>query len=276
MAGMPAPPSSPRSHFRPALRVPEITAFFWIIKALSTAMGESTSDFLVHTIDPVVAVAGGFVAFCVALALQFSMRRYMAWTYWLAVVMVGVFGTMAADVLHVRFGVAYAVSSVLYGVVLAAVFVAWDRTERTLSIHTINTARREAFYWAAVVSTFAMGTAVGDLTATTFHLGYFGSMALFAGIICIPAIGYRFFHWNAIFSFWFAYVVTRPLGASFADALGKPKSLGGLGIGDGKVTLILTGLIVILVAYLAKTRIDVQGDRRTVPAGRDPGPEIPG
>jgi len=108
------------------------------------------------------------------------------------------------------------------------------------------------------------------------HLGYFGSMALFAGIICIPAVGYRFFHWNAIFSFWFAYVVTRPLGASFADALGKPKSLGGLGIGDGKVTLILTGLIVILVAYLAKTRIDVEGDRRAVPAGRDRGSGIPG
>jgi uncharacterized membrane-anchored protein len=257
---MPGSTRRPPAHSRLALRVPEITAFFWIIKALSTAMGESTSDFLVHTIDPVVAVFGGFVAFCVALAVQFSMRRYLAWTYWFAVVMVGVFGTMAADVLHVKFKVPYIVTSVLYGVVLAAVFFTWDRTERTLSIHTINTARREAFYWAAVVSTFAMGTAVGDLTANTLHLGYFWSMALFAGLICIPALGYRFFHWNAIFAFWFAYVVTRPLGASFADALGKPKDLGGLGVGDGKVALLLTALIVVLVAYLAITRIDVQRD----------------
>jgi uncharacterized membrane-anchored protein len=250
------------AHLKLARRVPEITAFFWIIKALSTAMGESTSDFLVHTIDPVVAVLGGFVAFCGALALQFSMRRYLAWTYWFAVVMVGVFGTMAADVLHVKFGVPYIVSSVLYGAILAAVFISWDRTERTLSIHTINTARREGFYWAAVVSTFAMGTAVGDLTATTLGLGYFWSMALFAGIICIPALGYRFFKWNSVFAFWFAYVVTRPLGASFADALGKPKNLGGLGIGDGKVTLLLTALIAILVAYLAVTRIDVPDESR--------------
>jgi uncharacterized membrane-anchored protein len=260
------------AHARLALRVPEITAFFWIIKALSTAMGESTSDFLVHTIDPVVAVLGGFVAFCVALALQFSMRRYMAWTYWFAVVMVGVFGTMAADVLHVKFKVPYVVTSVLYGAILAAVFISWDRTERTLSIHTINTARREAFYWAAVVSTFAMGTAVGDLTANTLRLGYFWSMALFAGLICIPAIGYRFFKWNAIFAFWFAYVVTRPLGASFADALGKPKNLGGLGIGDGKVALILSALIVILVAYLAITRIDVQDRSRASIGGPAPEP----
>src|SRR3984893_502167 len=128
--------------------------------------------------------------------------------------MVGVFGTMCADVLHVGFGVPYIASSVLYGVALVAVFVAWQRTERTLSIHTIDTPRREAFYWAAVVATFAMGTALGDLTASTLHLGYGISMGLFAGVILIPAIGFRWFGWNAIFTFWFAYVVTRPLGAS--------------------------------------------------------------
>ena len=186
--------------------------------------------------NPVAAVGLGFVGFLVALAVQFSRRRYIAWTYWFAVVMVGVFGTMAADVLHVGFGVPYIASTVLYAVVLAAVFVTWQKTEHTLSIHTIDTPRREAFYWAAVVATFAMGTALGDLTATTFGLGYFFSMVLFAGVILVPAVGFRWVHWNTIFTFWFAYVVTRPLGASFADWLGKPKSVGGLGWGAGRVS----------------------------------------
>jgi uncharacterized membrane-anchored protein len=253
---------------RAALRVPEITVYFWVIKGMSTALGESTSDYLVHRIHPVPAVGLGFVGFVVALALQFSMRRYMAWSYWFAVVMVGVFGTMCADVLHVGFHVPYIASSLLYAVLLAAVFVAWQRTERTLSIHSVDTARREAFYWAAVVGTFAMGTAVGDLTAVTFHLGYFRSLVLFAAIILIPAIGYRWLGWNSIFSFWFAYVITRPLGASFADWMGKPASLSGLGWGDGKVSLVLATLIACLVAYLAVTRRDVQ---RPVLAARAPG-----
>ena len=243
---------------RGALRVPEITVYFWVIKALSTAMGESTSDYLVHAIDPVIAVMLGFAGFLVALALQFSMRRYVAWTYWLAVVAVGVFGTMAADVLHVGFGVPYAVSSIFYAVMLVAVFETWHQTERTLSIHSVNTPRREAFYWAAVVATFAMGTALGDLTSITLHLGYFRSALLFAAVIAIPAIGYWRFGWNAIFSFWFAYVATRPLGASVADWLGKAKSAGGLGLGDGRVALALTFAIFVLVAFLAITHADVQ------------------
>ena len=243
---------------RGARRVPEITAYFWVIKSLSTAMGEATSDSLVHTLHPIPAVSLGFLGFVVALALQFSMRRYLAWTYWLAVVMVGVFGTMAADVLHVGFGVPYLVSSALYGVVLAAVFVGWQKTEKTLSIHSVDTPRREAFYWAAVVATFAMGTAIGDLMAVTLHLGYLNSGLLFAALIAVPAVGYRWFHWNAIFSFWFAYVVTRPLGASFADWMGKPQSVGGLGWGAGTVAIALTIVIFGLVAFLAITRADVQ------------------
>ena len=243
---------------RGALRVPEITAYFWAIKALSTAMGESTSDYLVHAMDPKVAVVLGFIGFVAALALQFRVGRYVAWTYWLAVVGVGVFGTMAADVLHVGFGVPYIASSLLYAVVLAAVFISWYRVEGTLSIHTVDTPRREVFYWAAVVATFAMGTAVGDLTATTFGLGYFASGLLFAAIIAVPAFGYFRLRWNAIFCFWFAYVATRPLGASFADWMGKPKSVGGLGLGDGPVALALTAVIFCLVAFLAITRRDVQ------------------
>ncbi len=242
----------------PRLRVPEIAAMFWVIKSLTTAMGESTSDYLVHTLHPVPAVLIGLLGFLVALPLQFAMRRYVAWTYWFAVAMVGVFGTMAADVLHVGFGVPYAVSTALCAAALTVVFVTWQRTEGTLSIHSINTTRREAFYWATVVSTFALGTAAGDLTATTLGLGYFGSMVLFALVMVIPIVGYRRFRWSPVLSFWFAYVVTRPVGASFADWLGKPVSSGGLGLGAGRVALALSLAIVGCVTYLAVTRQDVQ------------------
>jgi len=241
-----------------ALRVPEITVAFWVVKGASTAMGEATSDYLVHAMAPALAVLLGFAGFVVALFLQFRMARYLAWTYWFAVVMVGTFGTMAADVLHVGLGVPYVASTVFYAIVLAAVFTAWQRTERTLSIHTVDTPRREAFYWAAVVATFAMGTALGDFTAYTLHLGYFVSALIFALVITVPAVGFRFFGWNAIFSFWFAYVITRPLGASIADALGKPKGSGGLGLGAGPVALAFGVLILGMVAYLARARTDVQ------------------
>ena len=243
---------------RGALSVPQITAYFWAVKGLSTAMGEATSDALVHSMPPVMAVLLGFTGFLVALALQFRMARYMAWTYWFAVVMVGVFGTMAADVVHVALGVAYPVSTTFYAVVLIAVFATWRYVEGTLSIHTVDSARREAFYWAAVVATFAMGTALGDFTAYTLGLGYFPSAGLFAAIIVVPAIGYRWLRWNAVFCFWFAYVATRPLGASIADGLGKPKPLTGLGLGDGLVAVAFAGVIAAVVAYLAVSKADVQ------------------
>jgi uncharacterized membrane-anchored protein len=248
--------------------VPEVTFYFWMIKALSTAMGESTSDYLVHVMPPVAAVGLGFAAFCAAMAVQFSRHRYVAWAYWLAVVMVGVFGTMVADVLHVGFGVPYAVSAPLFAIGLAAVFVTWRRTETTLSIHSVDTTRREAFYWAAVVATFALGTAAGDLTATTFGFGYFFSAVLFAAVILIPVTGYWVLRWNPVFCFWFAYVVTRPLGASVADWLGKPASSTGLGLGDGPVSLVLTAAIAALVAYLAITRRDVQHEPAGPPVRR--------
>lgn len=249
---------------RSALRVPAITVLFWVIKALSTAMGESTSDYLVHAMNPVLAVLLGFVCFVGALMLQFSMRRYVAWAYWTAVVMVGVFGTMAADVLHVGFGVPYVASSLLYVIALVAVFLTWQRTERTVSVHTINTARREAFYWAAVVATFALGTAAGDLTAVTLHLGYLGSAVLFSVIIAIPILGHWRLGWNPVLAFWFAYVITRPLGASLADWFGKPTNVGGLGLGEDTVTAVLAIAIACLVAYLAYTRRDVQPEREYV------------
>lgn len=241
-----------------ALRVPEITVLFWVIKAFTTALGESTSDFMVHVMNPVLAVFIGFVAFVGALMLQFRAGRYIAWTYWFTVAMVGIFGTMAADVLHVQFHLAYSVTTVLYAVILIAVFSSWQLTEHTLSFHSVDTVRREAFYWAAVGATFAMGTAVGDFTATTLKLGYFPSALLFAGLIAIPAVGYRWLRWNAVLTFWWAYVMTRPLGASIADGFGKAKRVSGMGYGDGKVALVFAGLIVVLVAYLAIAKPDLQ------------------
>ena len=248
-----------------ALRVPEITALFWVIKALSTAMGESTSDYLVNTISPVVAVLIGFAGFVIAMVIQFERRRYVAWAYWLAVAMVGVFGTMVADVLHVGLGVPYEVSASVFAVVLALNFVAWRIIEGTLSIHSIDTFRREVFYWLTVVATFALGTALGDLTAIDFHLGYFVSAIVFAGVMLVPIIGYATRLFNPVFGFWFAYVLTRPLGASVADWLGKPTQVEGLGVGNGTVSLAMTVVIAGLVAYLSLKKTDVQ--RRDPDAG---------
>ncbi|MCV2395698.1 hypothetical protein OEB99_15390 [Actinotalea sp. M2MS4P-6] len=233
------------------MRVAEISTAFWVIKGLSTALGESASDYLVLAINPVVAVLAGFVAFAAALAVQLARGRYTPWAYWLAVVMVGIFGTMAADVVHVVLGVPYLVSSLGYGAVLAGVFWLWWRVEETLSVHAVTTWRRELFYWAAVAATFATGTAVGDLTAVTLHLGYAGSVLLFAAAICVPAIGYRWWHWNPVAAFWTAYVLTRPLGASVADWTGKSTEVGGLGWGDGRMALAFALLIAVLVARLS-------------------------
>jgi uncharacterized membrane-anchored protein len=267
-----------------ALRVPEVAAAFWLVKGLSTAMGESTSDALVNSsLGAPVAVLLGFVAFAGALTLQFRQARYRAWSYWLAVCMVGVFGTMAADVMHVALHVPYTASTIFYAAVLAAVFISWQRTETTLSIHSIDSPRREAFYWAAVVATFAMGTALGDFTATTLKLGYLPSAALFAGLILIPLLGWRLLHWNPVLCFWSAYVLTRPLGASIADGLAKPKNISGMGFGDGPVAGVLVGLIVLMVAYLAVTKKDVQrepaaaepGDHPDAANGGQSGPSLP-
>ena len=242
-----------------ALRVPEVAVVFWVVKGLSTAMGESTSDALVNSsLGAPVAVVLGFIAFAAALTVQFKQARYRAWSYWLSVCMVGVFGTMAADVMHVVLHVPYTASTIFYAVVLATVFISWQRVEGTLSIHSIDTPRREAFYWAAVVATFAMGTALGDFTAVTLKLGYLPSAALFAGLILIPLLGWRLLHWSPVFCFWAAYVVTRPLGASIADGLAKPKNISGMAYGDWPVSGVLFALIILLVAYLAVTKRDVQ------------------
>ncbi len=245
---------------RTARKVPEVTVYFWIIKLLTTGMGETTSDYLVHQLNPLIAVALGGLGLAAALVLQLSVRRYVAWIYWLAVVMVAIFGTMAADALHVELGIPYLVSTAFFAVALAVIFVAWYAREKTLSIHSIDTRPRELFYWATVMATFALGTAAGDMTAITLGLGYFPSGVLFAVVIAVPALAYRLFGLNAILAFWFAYIVTRPLGASLADWIGRPHSLNGLGLGTGPVSLGLALVIGGFVGYLTVTRKDSKGE----------------
>jgi uncharacterized membrane-anchored protein len=255
-------------------KVPEVTISFWIIKVLTTGMGEATSDFFLHKhgtpnaarLASVVFVAG--IVLAAALALQLSKRAYVPWVYWFAVVMVSVFGTMAADGVHYELHVPYIASSAFFAVVLAVTFVAWNASEKTLSIHSIHTRRREEFYWAVVMATFALGTAAGDTAAFTLHLGYFSSGLLFAALFAVPAVSYWRFGLNPVFAFWFAYIVTRPLGASFADWMAAPSSRSGLGLGFGEVSVGLTILIVGFVAYLTITRGDVRyggdADARTL------------
>lgn len=253
-------------------KVPTITAFFWIVKVLTTALGESTSDFLVYNINPYVAVGLGALGLAIAIAIQFWTKKYNAWAYWFAVTMVAVFGTMAADVIHIVLGVPYLYSTVFFTVCLAIIFALWWMVEKTLSIHSITNPRRELFYWATVMATFALGTAAGDMTAFTLNLGFFTSGLLFAGVIAFIAIlHYATKGWltehhrhqtrNAVLAFWLAYIFTRPLGASFADWTGKATNVGGLGWGDGIVSLGLTVLIAGFVWYLATTRIDVDRGR---------------
>jgi uncharacterized membrane-anchored protein len=232
-------------------KVPEVSVLFWLVKVLTTGAGETTSDFFVKAFDPVVIVLIAAVLFVACLLVQLIPPRFAPWRYWLLVVMVSIFGTMVADVTHIVLGVPYVVSSVAFALVLAAVFIVWHRTEGTLSIHSITTRRRELFYWATVIATFALGTAVGDLTATTLRLGYFASGILFAILIALPGIAFGLFKANAVLTFWVAYVLTRPLGASFADWLGVGHDRGGLALGTGPVSLVAFAIIAVLVGYLS-------------------------
>jgi uncharacterized membrane-anchored protein len=252
-----------------AAKVPEITAMFWVIKILTTGMGEATSDYLAG-ISLAVAGGAGVLGFAVALWIQLRAPRYSAPVYWFAVMMVAVFGTMAADVLHAGLGVPYVVSTTFYAVILGAVFWLWYRSEGTLSIHSIVTRRRETYYWLTVLATFALGTAAGDLTATAMHLGFLTSGIAFGVVILVPAVAWWRFRLNAIFAFWFAYVTTRPLGASFADFLSKPHAISGMGLGDGPVAGVSTAIIVVLVGYVTVRRRGIQPPAAQAPATAEP------
>lgn len=237
--------SSPR-------RVPRPDAAFWVVKVLTTGMGETTSDFLVRTFAPELVVPAALLVLVVALVLQFRARGYRPATYWSTALMVSVFGTMMADVLHVGLGVPYAVSTTGFAIVLAGVFLTWWLVERTLAVHDITTPRREAFYWAAVMATFALGTATGDLTATSLGLGYLGSGFLFLVLFALPGVVFAATRRGAILAFWIAYVLTRPLGASFADWFAVPTARGGVDLGTGPVSGVLLLVFVVLVTALSR------------------------
>jgi len=240
-----------------AAKVPEITLIFWVLKLLTTGMGEAMSDFMGQVNVP-LAGATGILGLWLALTLQMRTREYRAALYWFAVMMVAIFGTMAADGIHDGASIPYSVTTPLFALAVAGVFVLWHRSEGTLSIHSITTRRREGFYWAAVLATFALGTAAGDLTAVSLGLGFFTSIVVFALIMAIPAVGWARFGMSPIVAFWFAYIVTRPLGASFADWAGVSHARGGLNFGTGSVSLVLGILILALVGYFAVTHEDVE------------------
>lgn len=240
-----------------AAKVPEITAWFWIIKILTTAGGEAVSDYLaLH--NHLIGGALEAIFFMVALVVQFRVRRYLAWAYWTLAFAIATAGTGVSDTMHLTFSMPYTVTTGLWSVALAAIFVVWFVSERTLSIHSIVTRRREIYYWMTIFATFALGTAWGDLTATTLHLGYLASGIAFGVVILVPAVGWRYLRFNTIGSFWFAYIITRPLGASFADYFSKPHSVSGADLGAAPVAIVLTLAVVVAVAYVARTRPDIQ------------------
>ncbi len=235
-------------------RVPEPTASFWVIKVLTTAMGEALSDFLVTRFDPVPTVLTTAVLFTAVLAAQLRADRYRPWLYWGTVSMVGVFGTMVADVTHVALGVPYLVSTPVFLAALVAVFVLWRRIEGTVDVHTITSTRRQLFYWAAVITTFAMGTAAGDLAASTLHLGFLSGGLVFTAAMLIVVLARAGTVLGPVSGFWTAYVLTRPVGASFADYVAVPRARGGLDIGTGLVSAVLVIAIAFAVAWTTTQR----------------------
>jgi uncharacterized membrane-anchored protein len=238
-------------------KVPEVTVFFWIIKILCTTVGETFADFLNDKMGlglTGTSVVMGIVLIAV-LVVQFRANRYIPTVYWLAVVLISIVGTLITDNLTDNLGVSLWTSTIIFAILLAITFGVWYSFERTLSIHTIYTTRREGFYWTAILFTFALGTAGGDLMSEKLALGYWVAAAIFAGAIAVVAIGHFAFKLNAVLAFWLAYILTRPLGASIGDGMSQPDN-GGLNLGTTVTSLIFLGAILTLVLYLQRTRID--------------------
>jgi uncharacterized membrane-anchored protein len=240
-------------------KVPEVTAYFWIIKVLATTVGETAADYLNETLGFGLTNTSLLmtVVFLVVLAWQFSLRRYVPSPYWLAVVLISVVGTLITDNLTDGIGVPLTVTTPVFAVALVVVFAAWWSRERTLSIHSINTRPREAWYWLAILVTFALGTAAGDLIAEQFALGYAVSLLLFAGAIAVVAVLRWGFGIDSVLCFWLAYILTRPLGASIGDLMSSPKDEGGWGLGTTVTSFVFLSAILALVVYLTVTRRDV-------------------
>ena len=234
-------------------KVPEVTLFFWIIKIMATTVGETAADFLNVNLGlglTGTSIAMGLLLF-IALFFQLRARRYIPGLYWVAVVLLSVFGTLITDNLVDNFGVTLQTTTLAFSAALAATFIAWYLSEKTLSIHSIHTTRRELFYWAAILFTFALGTAAGDLVAESMHLGYATSALAFGAAIALVTLAHYAFKLNAVLAFWIAYVLTRPFGASCGDLLSQPVANGGLGLGTVGTSVLFLGTILILVMYLS-------------------------
>jgi uncharacterized membrane-anchored protein len=239
-------------------KVPEVTVFFWVIKVMATTVGETAADFLNTNLH--LGLTGTTLVMGVLLAGvlvgQFRARRYVPQTYWLAVVLISVVGTLITDNLTDHFGISLWVTSFLFAIALIVTFAVWYSSERTLSIHSIYTTKREAFYWLAILFTFALGTASGDLVAERLSLGYWKSALMFGAVIGLVVIAWKYAHLNAVLAFWLAYILTRPLGASIGDYLSQPRDAGGLGLGTAGTSAIFLTTILAVVVYLAKTKKD--------------------
>ena len=249
-------------------KVPEVTLYFWVIKVLCTTVGETAADYLNETLGwgltNTTYVMSAVLA--VALVFQFRLRRYVPGVYWLAVVLISIVGTLITDNLTDNFGVSLVTTTIVFAVLLAATFAVWYASERTLSIHTIVTSRREAFYWLAVLFTFALGTAAGDLTAERLAVGYWQSALLFGALIAAVYVAHVRFALNAILAFWIAYILTRPLGASIGDYLSQPRADGGLGLGTTVTSVVFLLTILAVVVFLTITKRDTIESEPLVPA----------
>jgi uncharacterized membrane-anchored protein len=244
-------------------KVPEVTVYFWLIKVLCTTVGETFADYLNETLGfgltNTTIVMG--LAFVVLLALQFRARRYIPWTYWTTVVLISVFGTLITDNLTDGHGIPTTTTTPIFAVLLAITFVVWFTVERTLSIHTIRTPRREAFYWLAILFTFALGTAGGDMLSEQLGFGYLTAVLIFAAAIAAVCVAHWGLRMGPILSFWLAYILTRPLGASIGDYMSQSRRDGALGLGTTGTSVIFLGAIVALVVFLSLTRRDVTPDQ---------------
>jgi uncharacterized membrane-anchored protein len=241
-------------------KVPEVTIYFWIIKILCTTVGETAADFLNSNLKVGLTnttyIMGTLLA--ISLFFQFRAKRYVPSVYWVAVVLISVVGTLITDNLTDNFGVSLVTTTVIFAGALAAVFAAWYLSEKTLSIHSIRTTKREVFYWLAILFTFALGTAAGDLTAERLNVGYWKSAILFGVLIAVTTFAHYKLKLNAVIAFWIAYVLTRPLGASIGDYLSQATSDGGLGLGTTKTSGIFLLAILATVTYLSRTHIDTE------------------
>lgn len=260
-AGRPAAPARHRLSWN---KVPEVTVYFWIIKVLCTTVGETAADLLNEKAG--LGLTGVSVLMSALLAavlvVQFRTSAYRAGVYWLAVALISVVGTLISDNLTDNMGVPLEASTAVFAIVLAVVFAVWYRRERTLSIHSVDTTSRESFYWLAVLFTFALGTAAGDLVSERMSLGYWLAAVLFALAIAAVAVAHFALGLDAVWSFWIAYILTRPLGASIGDYLSQPTGDGGLGLGTVITSALFLAVILGLVVYLGVTRRDVAEPER--------------